>query len=108
MTPDTAHTLGTPRISVRDVHSIPVPGWSISWEDGDFVAVRQTSLTSYQVHHGALEEISCGDAGELWLLCEAQRRLAEALTTAEQLHEADRRRRIEAVQSHREERPRES
>lgn len=109
MTPDSAHSVGaTTQIDVRDVPSIPIPGWAIAWHDGDFVATRTAPLTSYQLHYGALEEIACRDAGELFLLCEAQRRLAESLTTCEQLHEADRRQRIEAVQSQRQERPGES
>ena len=106
MTPDTARSR-TPQVVVEDVPAIPIPGWNISWEDGDFVATRVAPLTSYQLHNGALEEVSCGDAGELFLLCEAQRRLAEALTTAEQLHDAERRRRIQAIESERR-RPQES
>lgn len=70
--------------------AIPVAGWDISYDGdgviGDFVAVRKTPLTEYQAVNGAMERMCADDAGELFLLCEAQRRLAESLSTAEALY----------------------
>lgn len=108
MTPDSARSLAPPDIHPRDVPSIPVPGWAVRWDDGDFIATRETPLTSYQMHFGALEEITCSDAGELWLLVDAQTRLAERLTTAENHHAVGRQQRIEALQSQQRGRPPES
>ncbi|MFD0538630.1 hypothetical protein ACFQY7_37790 [Actinomadura luteofluorescens] len=42
-------------------------------------------LSDYQLLNGCLEEIVAADEGELWLLCDAQTRLAERVATAERL-----------------------
>jgi hypothetical protein len=62
---------------------VVVHGWDISEDDGLFSAVRQGDLTEYQVMYGALSLLDARDEGELWMLCDAQTRLAERLMTAE-------------------------
>lgn len=73
-----------------------IPGWDVTDDDGLLVAVRQGELSEYQRRYGALAEVSARGEGELWILCEAQTRLAERLSTAESttvrvrhLHTAD-------------------
>ncbi|WP_329522025.1 hypothetical protein [Spirillospora sp. NBC_01491] len=61
----------------------PVFGWRNDVLDNALVARRVHSLSDYQTLNGCLEEITAGDEGELWLLCDAQTRLAERLTVAE-------------------------
>ncbi len=60
-----------------------IPGWGITEDDGLLVAVRQGKLSEYQRRYGALAEVDARTEGELWLLCDAQTRLAERLGTAE-------------------------
>jgi hypothetical protein len=63
--------------------AVTVPGWDVVVDDGLYVATRCGSLTEYQRSYGALSEIAVRDSGELWLICDAQTRLAERLATAE-------------------------
>jgi hypothetical protein len=60
-----------------------IPGWTITEDDGLLIAVRQGKLTEYQRRYGAIDEVDARDEGELWILCDAQTRLAERLGTAE-------------------------
>jgi hypothetical protein len=63
-----------------------VPGWDVYNDDGLLVATRKTKLSEYQRAFGALMEVAARDLGELWMLTDAQTRLAERLATAEGLH----------------------
>lgn len=68
-------------------HPIPMlPGWDVEDHDGLLVAGRKYELSEYAKEWGALDEVSARDAGELWILCDAQTRLAERLATAENCH----------------------
>ncbi len=60
-----------------------IPGWNITEDDGLYNATRQGALSEYQQMYGALAEVDARSEGELWLLCDAQTRLAERLGTAE-------------------------
>lgn len=62
-----------------------IPGWHVHTDGDVLVARRATGLTQYMIHYGALLEIRARDWGELWILCDAQTRLAERLATAEWL-----------------------
>ena len=62
-----------------------VPGWHVHRRDGVLVARRSVGLTANMRAYGALDEVSAHDIGELWVLCDAQTRLAERLATAEWL-----------------------
>lgn len=66
----------------------PIPGWEISHDENTLIADRLTKLTEYQVEYGALPQVYARTAGELWMLCDAQTRLAERLHTAEMVHVA--------------------
>nr|BFE33164.1 hypothetical protein GCM10010200_054150 [Actinomadura rugatobispora] len=46
-------------------------------------ATRSRELTAYQRAWGALPEVQAASQGELWVLCDAQTRLAERLAVAE-------------------------
>lgn len=61
----------------------PIPGWTITLEDRTYVATRHDDLTDYQRQWGAVSELDARTEGELWLLCDAQTRLAERLAVAE-------------------------
>ena len=65
--------------------SMCMPGWHNERSDGGLRATRVTPLSDYQLLNGCLEEIVALDEGELWLLCDAQTRLAERVATAERL-----------------------
>ncbi|WP_143219852.1 hypothetical protein [Actinomadura sp. CNU-125] len=65
--------------------SMCMPGWHSERSDGGLRATRVTPLSDYQLLNGCLEEIVALDEGELWLLCDAQTRLAERVATAERL-----------------------
>lgn len=60
-----------------------IPGWDITEDDGLYTATRQSELTEYQRRYGARSEVDARAEGELWILCDAQTRLAERLSTAE-------------------------
>ena len=60
-----------------------VPGWTVVDDDGTYVATRRQELTWYQRQWGALSEVDARTSEELWLLCDAQNRLAERLALAE-------------------------
>ena len=60
-----------------------VPGWDVHDDDGLLVATRRAELTEYQRMYGALAEVAVRDKAELWIICDAQIRLAERLATAE-------------------------
>ncbi|MFI0406394.1 hypothetical protein [Actinomadura sp. 3N508] len=63
-----------------------MPGWhSERSAKGGLRATRISPLSDYQLLNGCLEEIVAMDEGELWLLCDAQTRLAERVATAERL-----------------------
>ncbi|TDB91133.1 hypothetical protein [Actinomadura sp. 7K534] len=62
-----------------------MPGWHGERSDGGLRATRMTPLSDYQLLNGCLDEIVASDEGELWLLCDAQTRLAERVATAERL-----------------------
>ncbi|GGQ10280.1 hypothetical protein GCM10010187_28020 [Actinomadura coerulea] len=62
-----------------------MPGWHSERSDAGLRATRVTPLSDYQLLNGCLEEIVAADEGELWLLCDAQTRLAERVATAERL-----------------------
>ncbi|MFD0688194.1 hypothetical protein [Actinomadura fibrosa] len=65
------------------VRFAPLSGWySEPFEDG-FTARRLAGLSEYQLRNGCLDEVRAGDMGELWLLCDAQTRLAERVAVAE-------------------------
>lgn len=64
-----------------------IPGWDVIVDPDDssahLLAVRKAQLTIYQRQYGAMLELSARDEAELWVLCDAQTRLAERLATAE-------------------------
>ncbi|MFD0683583.1 hypothetical protein [Actinomadura fibrosa] len=62
-----------------------VPGWHAERSAGSLRATRVGPLSDYQLLNGCLEELVAADEGELWLLCDAQTRLAERVATAEGL-----------------------
>jgi hypothetical protein len=62
-----------------------MPGWHGERSERGLRATRVTPLSDYQLLNGCLEEITALDEGELWLLCDAQTRLAERVATAERL-----------------------
>ncbi|MVZ99259.1 hypothetical protein F8568_002415 [Actinomadura sp. LD22] len=62
-----------------------MPGWHGERSERGLKATRVTPLSDYQLLNGCLEEITALDEGELWLLCDAQTRLAERVATAERL-----------------------
>lgn len=93
MTPERA------RITASGATVIQCPGWDISYDDGDWIAVRKGELSAYQVGFGAIAQFVCDRPDELWLICEAQRRLAEQLRTAETVVAADRAARLAKVRS---------
>lgn len=47
------------------------------------MATRHDELTDYQRQWGAVSELDARTEGELWLLCDAQTRLAERLAVAQ-------------------------
>lgn len=61
----------------------PITGWTITLEDRTYVATRHDTLSDYQRQWGAVPELDARTEGELWLLCDAQTRLAERLAVAE-------------------------
>ncbi|QFG23369.1 hypothetical protein [Actinomadura sp. WMMB 499] len=65
--------------------SMCMPGWHSERSDGGLRATRVMPLSDYQLLNGCLEQIVALDEGELWLLCDAQTRLAERVATAERL-----------------------
>ncbi|WP_433465162.1 hypothetical protein [Spirillospora sp. CA-128828] len=62
-----------------------MPGWHSERSSRGLRATRVTPLSDYQLLNGCLEELVATDEGELWLLCDAQTRLAERVATAERL-----------------------
>ncbi|TDC96027.1 hypothetical protein E1285_06290 [Actinomadura sp. 7K507] len=60
-----------------------IAGWSVALEDQTYVATRADVLTDYQRQWGAVSEVEARTDVELWVLCDAQTRLAERLTLAE-------------------------
>ncbi|MFC4054357.1 hypothetical protein ACFOY4_32085 [Actinomadura syzygii] len=62
-----------------------MPGWHNERSDDGLRATRITPLSDYQRSNGCLQQIVALDEGELWLLCDAQTRLAERVATAERL-----------------------
>ena len=66
------------------------PGWKVSREGRNYVAIRDHRVTSYQDNWGAVDEVDAGSVQELTLLVEAQTQLASVLAPAEQLDTADR------------------
>lgn len=71
-----------------------IHGWDVAEDDGLLVAVRRGTLSEYQERYGAVDSVEARDEGELWILCDAQLRLAERLATAEGLATTAQRRRI--------------
>jgi len=67
-----------------------MPGWHSERSDKGLRATRITQLSDYQLLNGCLVEIAAADEGELWLLCDAQTRLAERVATAERLRSSRR------------------
>lgn len=63
-----------------------IPGWSVTLEDRTYVATRTENLTDYQRLWGAVPKVEARTDIELWVLCDAQRRLAERLALAEAAH----------------------
>ncbi|MWA00650.1 hypothetical protein F8568_009720 [Actinomadura sp. LD22] len=61
------------------------PGWYGEAMGNGFVARRLDRLTDYQLLNGCLPEVQALDEGELWLLCDAQTRLAERIALAESI-----------------------
>ncbi|MBA9005006.1 hypothetical protein [Thermomonospora cellulosilytica] len=59
------------------------PGWHADRHENGWVARRKGDLTEYQRANGCLAEITATDLGELWILCDAQIRLAERVALAE-------------------------
>ncbi|GAA1878332.1 hypothetical protein [Actinomadura bangladeshensis] len=67
-----------------------MPGWHSERSGEGLRATRVTQLSDYQLLNGCLEQIVAADEGELWLLCDAQTRLAERVATAERLRSSRR------------------
>jgi hypothetical protein len=61
----------------------PIAGWSVVIAGQTYRATRYQELTAYQRLWGAVSEVEASSEGELWVLCDAQTRLAERLTVAE-------------------------
>ncbi|TDC60195.1 hypothetical protein E1200_30865 [Actinomadura sp. GC306] len=59
--------------------------WQGERLDGGLRAQRLVGLTDYQVLNGCLDEVRAQDEGELWVLCDAQTRLAERVALAESM-----------------------
>jgi len=62
-----------------------MPGWHAERSADGLRATRVTPLSDYQLLNGCLEQLIAADEGELWLLCDAQTRLAERVAAAERL-----------------------
>ncbi|MBG6092359.1 hypothetical protein [Actinomadura viridis] len=60
-----------------------VTGWSITSDGKNYTATKDRELSDYQRRWGALAEVQARTVGELWVLCDAQTRLAERLALAE-------------------------
>jgi hypothetical protein len=60
-----------------------IVGWSVVLDDRTYVATRTEGLTDYQRQWGAVSEVEARTDVELWVLCDAQTRLAERLALAE-------------------------
>jgi hypothetical protein len=60
-----------------------VPGWHSQTLEHGLVAQRLAPLTDYQRLNGCLPEVTAADEDELWILCDAQTRLAERVAVAE-------------------------
>jgi hypothetical protein len=60
-----------------------VRGWHSEAFTGGLVAQRLDRLTDYQLLNGCLRQVTAKNQGELWLLCDAQARLAERVAVAE-------------------------
>lgn len=68
----------------QKVGQIPlVPGWTVELCGAGLVARRLVLLTDYQLLNGCLPVVQAATVGELWLLCDAQSRLAERVAVAE-------------------------
>ncbi|MFG1999076.1 hypothetical protein ACGFNU_08010 [Spirillospora sp. NPDC048911] len=65
--------------------AIYVPGWHNEQKNRCLVARRLGPLTDYQLLNGCLVEVTAQTDGELWLLCDAQARLAERVAAAEKM-----------------------
>ncbi|MFI0355556.1 hypothetical protein [Actinomadura sp. 9N407] len=63
--------------------SMTVPGWHCQALEHGLVAQRLVRLTDYQRLNGCLPEVTAADEDELWILCDAQTRLAERVAVAE-------------------------
>ncbi|MFF5259058.1 hypothetical protein ACFY4C_08930 [Actinomadura viridis] len=63
--------------------SLLLPGWHGEVLSHGLVARRLGVLTDYQLLNGCLPEITATNESELWLLCDAQARLAERVAVAE-------------------------
>jgi len=78
------------------------PGWDVSYDEdggGDYLATRKIPINEYQSMNGAVERLVADDAGELFMLCDAQNHLAERLLTAQALGDQEReRKRTETAQ----------
>jgi hypothetical protein len=59
------------------------PGWNGEQLESGWVARRKGELTDYQRANGCLPEVTAKDLGELWVLCDAQARLADRVALAE-------------------------
>ncbi|GAA3981199.1 hypothetical protein GCM10023085_74420 [Actinomadura viridis] len=60
-----------------------LPGWHCEAREHGLVAQRLGPLTDYQLLNGCLPEIAATNESELWLLRDAQARLAERVAVAE-------------------------
>jgi len=76
-----------------------IRGWDVREDDGLFIAVRRAPLSEYQKRYGALAQVDSREDGELYLLVDAQSRLADLLATAESVAVFARRRRQECALS---------
>jgi len=69
---------------MQSAEAVPViNGWSVVRRDRMYVATRTERLTDYQRRWGAVPQVEARTDVELWVLCDAQRRLAERLALAE-------------------------
>lgn len=69
----------------REVPPVPpIPGWHVDHDEHNLVANRLSPLSEYQREYGALDQVDARSMGELWMLADAQTRLAERLRTAEE------------------------
>ena len=63
-----------------------LPGWTVTMEDGRWVAETRRPYSHYQWLAGAQDQATAQSPTELRILCDSYDALAEALSRAERAH----------------------